>query len=498
MAQSRATFVRTTVGLVLASLGVVAFIAGASIWLSLNAESNFTQLLRARAIRSATVDLMSLMQDAETGQRGYLLTHDEAYLAPYTKAVAHFAERLGALNGEAGDLPTLRRAIERLSPLLQSKLAELKTTVDLARSGQSSAAMTIVRGNAGNDLMDQARAIFASLLERSDNALRDGIAEQRQEIQWLRLAAVGGGIVIFAMATAAAWTIIRYTRELLDARGELETLNAELEQRVRLRTEALARANAEIQRFAYIVTHDLRSPLVNIMGFTSELEASLKTLAAQFASEGEGAAPGVAMTEAQLALAVDVPEAINFIRSSAVKMDKLINAILKISREGGRRQRPERVNLEALLKRAANAVHHQTSLGGGGLSVDSKGGEIITDRLSLEQIVYNLIDNAIKYRAPGRPIQIHARTRRLPSGQVAIEIEDNGRGIAEGDRERVFELFRRSGPQDVAGEGIGLAYVRTMARNLGGEVTLESRLGYGSTFTVLLPPRIEIDMRSSA
>ena len=93
------------------------------------------------------------------------------------------------------------------------------------------------------------------------------------------------------MAGAAAWTIVKYTRELLDARSELEALNADLEERVRLRTEALARANAEIQRFAYIVTHDLRSPLVNIMGFASELETGLKALGAWVASEGARRTP---------------------------------------------------------------------------------------------------------------------------------------------------------------------------------------------------------------
>jgi len=136
-------------------------------------------------------------------------------------------------------------------------------------------------------------------------------------------------------------------------------------------------------------------------------------------------------------------------------------------------------------------VHHQTTPGGGTITIDSQAGEILTDRLSLEQIVYNLIDNAIKYRAPDRTIQISARTRRLPSGQVIIAVEDNGRGIAESDRERVFELFRRSGEQDVPGEGIGLAYVRTLVRNLGGEISLKSQPGSGSTFTVLLPPRLE-------
>jgi signal transduction histidine kinase len=489
MAQSRQAFVRATVGLVLAALGVLVIIAGASIWLALRAESDFAQLQSARAIRTATVDLMSLMQDAETGQRGYLLTHNEAYLAPYTQAVAHFDEHFSTFRGAVAGSPDLQPTTEQLSSLLQQKLAELKTTVDLARSGQFSAAMSVVNQDSGKNLMNQARVIFSGLLDQSDNDLKASVAAQRQGIQWLRLVAVGGAIIIVAMAAAAAWTITKYTRDLLEARSELETLNTDLEERVRVRTDGLARANAEIQRFAYIVTHDLRSPLVNIMGFTGELEAGLKTLGVWL--EREPLMADAVTSEAKQVLRTDMPEAIGFIRSSTAKMDRLVNAILKISREGARTLRPERVDLGELLNAAAASVHHQTALGGGAIAIDSQAGAIVSDRLSLEQIVCNLIDNAIKYRAPDRTIQINARTRRLPSGQVIIAIEDNGRGIADSDRERVFELFRRSGEQDVPGEGIGLAYVQTLVRNVGGEISLKSHPGNGSTFTVLLPPRLE-------
>src|SRR5271167_2817833 len=144
MAQSRESFVRTTVGLVLASLGVLVIIAGASIWLALRTESDFAQLLRARAIRTATVDLMSLIQDAETGQRGYLLTHDQSYLVPYTQAVAHFDQLFSEFRGAVADSPDLRPATEQLSSLLRLKVAELKTTVELARNGQFASAMSTV------------------------------------------------------------------------------------------------------------------------------------------------------------------------------------------------------------------------------------------------------------------------------------------------------------------------------------------------------------------
>jgi signal transduction histidine kinase len=89
--------------------------------------------------------------------------------------------------------------------------------------------------------------------------------------------------------------------------------------------------------------------------------------------------------------------------------------------------------------------------------------------------------------------------RAMPAKRngVRIEVEDNGRGIAPEDHERVFELFRRSGVQDRAGEGIGLAHVRSLVRNLGGEITVTSTLGGGSTFIIRLPSDLSQFVRSS-
>jgi signal transduction histidine kinase len=310
--------------------------------------------------------------------------------------------------------------------------------------------------------------------------------------QW----AIFGAAGILAMAGGAALVIMRHTRELAVARTKLEAFNSELEERVSLRTDALVKANAEIQRFAYVVTHDLRSPLVNIMGFAGELESSLKAIDALVRAGAEASAP--IRSEGERALNVDAPEALGFIRSSADKMDRLVKAILKISREGARALRPEAVDLEELLAAAADAARHQAALDGGAIEIHCLVGRVVTDRLSLEQIVANLVDNAVKYRAPDRALRVEIRARRLPTRRVEVVVEDNGRGIADSDYERIFDLFRRSGPQDAPGEGIGLAHVRTLARNLGGEVAVRSRLGAGSAFTVTLPPELRESERGTA
>jgi len=493
---SQAFFQRSNALLLALGIAVLVVIVATSLWLTAASERYFGEVTAARAVRSATADLLSLVQDAETGQRGYLLTRDESYLAPYSAALSRVPDQRIRLERASARLPEIAPILQRIDSELDQKMAELAATVAATRKGDTEAALNLVRGGAGKRLMDELRSDLSAILTISEKELREAIDAQVTASARLRWTTIFGAILILAMAGAASWTIISYTRELVTARREVETLNLGLEARVRERTDALVKANEEVQRFAYIVTHDLRAPLVNIMGFTSELEAMFKPIDA-FVVAGHAASPEQ-KAAAEEALRVDVAEAIGFIRSSTRKMDGLINAILKISREGRRELRAESVDLTGLIETAAAAVHHQASAEeGGGIEIDAQVPRITSDRLSLDQIMGNLLDNAIKYRAPDRPIRIAVRTRRERRGWVKIEIEDNGRGIAATDHERIFELFRRSGAQNTAGEGIGLAHVRTMVRNLGGDIAVRSELGKGTTFTVTLPPDLAAYRRSA-
>ena len=493
---SQAFFRRSNALLLAIGIAVLVVIVATSLWLTSASERLFGEVMAARAVRSATADLLSLVQDAETGQRGFLLTRDETYLEPYNVAVSRLAGQRADLERAAARLHEIGPLLQRVTSELDQKMAELAATVEATRSGDSETAMRLVRSGAGKRLIDDLRADLNAILTRSEAELREAIDGQVIASARLRWTTIIGAVLILAMAGAATWTIMSYTRELVAARREVETLNVGLEERVRERTNALVKANEEVQRFAYIVTHDLRAPLVNIMGFTSELEAMFKPIEA-YVGAGASATPDQ-RAAAEEALRVDVAEAIGFIRSSTRKMDGLINAILKISREGRRELRAESVDLTGLIETAAAAVHHQASAEeGGGIEIDAQVPRITSDRLSLDQVMGNLLDNAIKYRAPERPIRIAVRTRRERRGWVKIEIEDNGRGIAATDHERIFELFRRSGSQNTAGEGIGLAHVRTMVRNLGGDIAVRSELGQGTTFTVTLPPDLTAYRRSA-
>jgi signal transduction histidine kinase len=137
------------------------------------------------------------------------------------------------------------------------------------------------------------------------------------------------------------------------------------------------------------------------------------------------------------------------------------------------------------------SVQHQLDEKNIEVKVDDDLPIIFSDRLGIEQIFGNLVDNAIKYLSPDRPGEIRISTTDR-SSFVEIDVADNGRGIAPADHERIFELFRRSGPQSVKGEGIGLAHVRTMVRRMGGDITVESDIGRGSRFKVRLPKYLRV------
>lgn len=469
-------------------LGIALLIGmvGASLWLVQKNDSYSHEIVDLRRTRAAILDLLTTIQDAETGQRGYLLTRREEYLAPYSDAAETLADKRARLVAAIQDKPAYAAKLPGLQAALIAKLNEIGRTIDLVNAGRTDEAIDIVRADSGLVYMREIRQTLDYFQDITDDRLRTIVSEQLNAAYNLRWVTVGGAIAIVAVVGGALFLIAKYVSELMRSREEVDSLNRGLEERVNERTRDLIRANQEIQRFAYIVTHDLRAPLVNIMGFLSEFEASLKPIERYVLANG-ATLQDTEIKEARLAVEEDLPEAIGFIRSSTRKMDQLINAILKISRDGSRKLQAEKVDLKELLATAAASVQHQVSAVDGEIDVDVQPFTVISDRISLDQILGNLFDNAVKYQMKGRPLQLSARILPQGRGLVRVDICDNGRGIAEDDLERVFELFRRAGDQDQQGEGIGLAHVRSLIRNLGGDITVTSELGKGSTFQLTLP-----------
>lgn len=491
---SNAAFVRSTVVLSIAGILALLGIVGASLWLVHKVQDYSSDFIEVREVRSAAADLLLTLKDAETGQRGFVITGEAKYRQPYDDALKAVAERQRDLAEKAARFPRYAAGMPDINRLVGEKLAELAGTVEAVEQGRAAAAVEQVRTDRGRLVMDQLRVRLGDMMADADHRLQEGAVDTLRAAGALQWMTVIGAIAIIGLLGGAAMVVAQYTRDIVSARREVETLNATLERRVDKRTEELIRANQEVQRFAYIVTHDLRAPLVNIMGFTSELQASLTAIQAYVLADGAAPSEGDIL-EARRAAAEDLPEAIGFIRSSTKKMDGLINAILKISRDGRRELKVERVDLKALVTAAAAAVGHQVGESDGEVVVGDNLPTVVSDRLSLEQVFGNLFDNAIKYRSPERPLRISVTARGGGAGFV-IDFADNGRGIAPEDHERIFELFRRSGPQDRPGEGIGLAHVRSLMRNLGGDIVVKSELGQGTTFVLRLPPDLSKVVRS--
>ena len=265
--------------------------------------------------------------------------------------------------------------------------------------------------------------------------------------------------------------------------GTDNTVRKRIETEKKRLDQSLREANDELKRFTYIVGHDLRSPLVNIMGFTSELDVSrtqlferIGTLRAQL-GEQEGTS--------DKALRNDVDDALGFIKTSVAKMDRLIGALLKLSREDHRQFAPQFIDMSQLLRSSMEALAFQAQAADATISIGDLP-TITSDRLALEQVFSNLMDNAIKYLRTGVPGKIDVRGIES-DGAITYEVRDNGRGIHAKDRERIFDLFRRSGVQDRPGDGIGLAHAQALVRCLGGTITVDSEPDRGTVFKVTLP-----------
>jgi signal transduction histidine kinase len=481
-------FVQSTTTLLLVGFLALLGIVGMTFWLGERAQVYFNEVIAARDARSAAVDLRNALQTAESSQRGFLYTGNEVYLASYGPAKTLAERQLAAVNRLLASYDGLNASLQRLTTVINEKFAEMDLTIAMKRDYRDADALARIRTNRGKALMDEANIFFAGIISATDERLTTGVAEQRANATLLRLFSIISGIVIVIVIGIAAVTVVRYTRELRRARTEVSVLNAGLEQRVEARTADLARANADIQRFVQIISHDLRAPLVSIVGFTGELQESLGSLRMLVDRPDAGSeAHDPVMREARAAVTELLPEAIGYIRSSTEKMERLIGAVLKLAREGRRPLKVEPIDLREIVAGAADTIQHQLTEADGKIDIDMDVDTIQSDRFSIEMIVGNLLDNAVKYHAKDRPLRIQVRTSAIANDRVEIEVADNGRGIAERDQARVFDLFKRSGTQDRPGDGIGLAYVLAVLHNLGGDIRLTSELGRGTSFRLRMP-----------
>jgi signal transduction histidine kinase len=255
---------------------------------------------------------------------------------------------------------------------------------------------------------------------------------------------------------------------------------AEAEQ-MRLMVE-LEEKNKELEQVVYVTSHDLRSPLVNIQGFSKELGFSLKEFASLL--ETENLPPDV-KKKFSLILEEDIPDSLKYILSSTTKMDNLLSGLLKLSRVGRTTATFGNIDMNELIIEMQQAFEFQLKEAGVELKVDDLPPCFGNDT-QINQMFSNLLNNALKYLDPKRPGKIHISGCQ-DRDRVIYCVTDNGIGIPKEHQKKVFQIFHRLNPEDTEGEGLGLTIVNKIVSRHGGKIWIQSEPGMGSSFFISLP-----------
>jgi len=299
--------------------------------------------------------------------------------------------------------------------------------------------------------------------------------------------------MFMAIASVTGYILSAVSEERTRAREALQRAHHQLEHRVAQRTAELADANAvlaqkneEVEAFVYIVSHDLRVPLVNLQGFSKELERSCRELQGILQTTP---LPASSEQTIQAILEEDIAGALRYISASTTKFQRLIDALLLLSRTGNLELRYETIEVRALVDTTLLSLRQSIELSGAEVVVDPVP-NAVGDVTALGQVFSNLISNALKYLQPGRPGRLRI------GGEVKdwiahYWVSDNGVGIPASAQRRLFQVFQRFHPELAPGEGMGLAIVKRIVERHGGKVWAESGQGVGTTFHVTLPASLD-------
>ena len=271
----------------------------------------------------------------------------------------------------------------------------------------------------------------------------------------------------------------RLLKALANTASEVVQVSRSVEEMGRLNA-ALEAKNAELEQVVYVASHDLRSPLVNIDGYSRELAYDVADLGRKLASsEGE------ALSAVASLLEKDIPESLHFIQTSASKMDTLLSGLLRLSRSGRAALTIAPLDMNNLVSNVIDSSEFQIRKAHARMEVETLP-PCHSDGIQLNQVFSNLLSNALKYQDPGRPGVIRISGRKEGKHSVYC-VEDNGIGIAPAYLEKIFEIFHRLDPDRCEGDGLGLTIVKRILVRLEGSIRVESEEGSGTRFYVSVP-----------
>ncbi len=397
---------------------------------------------------------------------------------------------------------SLRKERELLADLVNERTRQLQKSEELYRSIFEIAANLItsvdengvivdcnnsikhVLGYEPEEIIGQSMAeiIHPDYVDKAVESLKEILAKGSSRNKEYKMVRKDGNIIdVIINSSGLTDQNGRYVRTICVITDVTQQKRIEQE-RERLLAE-LQSKNKELESIVYVASHDLRSPLVNIQGFGGELLKSCREFAAVFQDERVPIDIGEKMLGILLE---DIPDSLDFICTSAARMDVLLNGLLKISRFGRDELKPKRLDINTMVADIAKSMEFRIRQANIRLRIGTLP-DCTGDELQIQQVFSNLLANAVDYLDPSRSGVIEF-AGHVDDGQSIYSVADNGIGIAPDHQEKIFEIFHRLDPEDAAGgEGLGLSIVRRIVDHHRGRVWLESELAKGSTFYVALP-----------
>lgn len=418
------------------------------------------QVLHSSRVSATCQKLFSSLQDAETGQRGYLLTGDKSYLEPFYRAKqslnARFEEIAEEVHTDVGatkDLFELQRDAER-------KMAELEKSITKRDEGGLEAAVQLVKTDEGKRIMDRIREVTVDL-QRNHEMMSDSAMKERESaLGWVQI--TSNIAALFGIGAAVLALALFRMKEKQDI----------VEIQLRLEKEQAENLDREKSAFLANMSHEIRTPMNAILGFSELLTPEMAT-------------------ERQ-------KNYIGAISTAGTSLLRLINDILDLSKveSGMVTLNPEPINLQELASFLHTVFDEQAARRGLSLEIEvseTLPRSLLLDRLRLRQIMINLMGNALKFTKLGGVVVKMGMTESHISGsqvELVIEVTDTGVGIPEDKQELVFKPFVQGGVHsqaELAGTGLGLSIVQRLTKLMSGRVELTSQVGVGTTFKITLP-----------
>ena len=449
----------------------------ANAWLAINAlntlDSSQYWVEHTWQVINQVERIMGSAKDAETGARGYLITSDPAYLAPYTSGTRELPAELDTFRQLTQDNPTQVRQLAQMRALIAERLALLQQGLDLRNNGQNDSLHALIVAGTGKSQMDHLRALADSMEAEEHRLLVIRVADQKAAARRARITLfLSSGLDLlliilmfryFARERSLRLETEETARSLAAARTEVERkaaevheLNITLEERVRLRTAELEATNRELEAFSYSVSHDLRAPLRTIDGFSLALEEDY--------------------TDAVDATGRDY---IKRVRTGVQRMGQLIDSLLQLSRITRAEITREPVDMSALGESVVANLRDEYPGRPLDILVDPDM-HVDADPKLLRVALENLLGNAAKFTSKIEHPTIHFG---FDPTQKAFFVRDNGAGFDMYYKDKLFNAFNRlHGDKDFKGSGIGLATVARVIRRHHGTIWADAQVNRGATF----------------